>query len=71
MGLISSKKNPEQLKEFCALGKEPAGAGAQKRFTEIKGAVSEAHEEWKKEDSGLPGWWSKVGEKMEARGIEL
>lgn len=71
LGLISSKKNPDQLQEFCVLGKEPAGDGAQKRFGEIKGAISEAHDEWKKEDSGLPGWWAKVGEKLEARGIEV
>jgi len=71
LGLMTSQKNPEQIAKYCALGKEPGGEGAQKRFTEIRSAISEAHEEWKKEDSGLAGWWEKVGEKLEARGIEL
>ena len=31
LGLMSSKKNPEQIREFCEKGIEPAGAGAQKR----------------------------------------
>ena len=71
LGLISSKKNPEQLKEFCALGIEPAGAGAQERFAKLKGAISEAHQEWEKEGGGLPSWWEQVGKTLAAKGIEL
>lgn len=71
LGLMSSKKNPEQIEEFCVLGKEPAGAGAQKRFRELKGAIHEAHEEWERKGEGLPGWWRQVGEKLAEKRIEL
>lgn len=71
LGLISSKKNPEQLKEFCALGITPAGAGAQERFTKLKGAIGEAHEEWERNGEGLPEWWETVGKKMAEKGISL
>lgn len=71
LGLISSKKNPEQLQEFCVIGKEPAGAGAQRRFAEIKGAISEAQREYEQEGGGVPGWWNKVGEKLAEKGITL
>jgi hypothetical protein len=71
LGLISSKKNPEQLKEFCAKGIEPAGAGAQERFKKLKSAIGEAHKEWEGKGEGLKGWWQAVGEKLEAKGIEL
>lgn len=71
LGLISSKKNPEQLEEYCVVGKEPAGAGAQQRFAEIKGAISEAHQEWRRNGEGLPSWWEKVGKKLAEKGITL
>jgi len=71
LGLISSKKNPEQYKEFCALGCEPAGAGAAKRFREIKGAIGAAHREWQEKGDGLPDWWRQVGIKLQEKGIEL
>ena len=71
LGLMSSKKNPEQIEEFCVLGKVPAGAGAQKRFRELRGAIHEAQEEWERKGEGLPGWWRQVGEKLAEKGIEL
>jgi hypothetical protein len=71
VGLISSKKNPEQLREFCALGIIPAGAGAQERFRKLKGAIGEAHAEWKKKGEGLKGWWETVGKTLREKGIEL
>jgi len=71
LGLISSKKNPEQYAEFCALGCIPAGEGVRKRFEQIKQAVGEAHEEWQKTGGGLPEWWESVGESLEKHGVEL
>ncbi|MBW2560501.1 MAG: hypothetical protein JRE40_06555 [Deltaproteobacteria bacterium] len=71
VGLISSKKNPEQLREFCALGIEPAGAGAQERFKRLKGAISEAHKEWEERGEGLKGWWQTVAKTLAEKGIEL
>lgn len=71
LGLISSKKNPEQLSEFCVLGREPAGEGAKERFTQIGGAIREAHEEWQRKGEGLPEWWEAVGKRLAEKGIEL
>jgi hypothetical protein len=69
LGLISSKKNPEQM-ATCVV-RVPASPGAQKRFAELKGALSEAHEEFEKEGGGLPAWWAKTGEALERHKIEL
>lgn len=71
LGLLSSKKNPEQIAEFCVLGKHAGGAGARRRFAEIKSAVGEAHKEWQEEGGGLREWWNKVGEKVEEKGLEF
>ncbi|GAI71787.1 unnamed protein product [marine sediment metagenome] len=71
VGLISSRKTPEDFEKFCAMGKEPASPGAAERFTKLKGAISEAHEEWGKKGEGLPEWWEEVGKKLAAKGIEL
>ncbi len=71
LGLMSSKKNPEQIAEYCVLGKEPDGAGARKRFTELKAAIGEAHKEWEEEGGDLKKWWEKTGEKLAEKGIEL
>jgi len=69
LGLISSKKNPEQM-ATCVVT-VPASPGAQKRFAELKGAMSEAHQEYEKEGGGLPGWWEKTGQKLAEKGIAL
>ncbi|GAI00782.1 unnamed protein product, partial [marine sediment metagenome] len=71
VGLISSRKTPEDFEKFCAMGKEPASPGAAERFTKLRGAISEAHEEWKKKGGGLTGWWEEVGKTLAAKGIEL
>lgn len=71
LGLMSSKKNPEQIRQFCALGMEPAGAGTAERFKEIKSAMGEAHKEWEAKGGGLKKWWEKAGEKLSEKGIEL
>lgn len=71
LGLISSKKTPEQFKEVCAAGCIPAGAGAQARFRKFKAAVQEAHKEWEKKGKGLKGWWEMLGDKFSEAGIML
>lgn len=71
LGLISSKKNPEQLREFCALGCLKASPGTQKRFKQLKGAIGEAHEEWKRKGGDLAGWWDSVASALERHQIEL
>jgi len=71
LGLISSKKNPEQLERYCALGIEPSGGSLVDRFQKIKGAVQEAHQEWEKSGDGLPEWWDAVAKSLEKHKIEL
>ncbi|MBA7566965.1 hypothetical protein ES708_08665 [subsurface metagenome] len=71
LGLISSKKNPEQIARFCAVGKTPAGEGVKERFGKIKGAVEEAHREWLKKGEGLPAWWDEVAKSLKKHGVEL
>lgn len=71
LGLMSSKKNPEQIAKYCALGKTPDGSGVKQRFAKIKGAVEEAHAEWEKSGDGLPEWWSAVAKSLEKHKIEL
>jgi hypothetical protein len=71
LGLISSKKNPEQITKYCALGIEQAGGSLVDRFQNVKGVVEEAHQAWKKEGGDLESWWHKVGESLEKHKIEL
>jgi len=71
LGLISEKRNPRQFREFCTLGCIPGGEGVQKRFEQIKGAISEAHERWQKKGGGLPAWWEEVAQSLEEHKIEL
>jgi len=71
LGLISSKKNPEQLERYCALGIEPSSGSLVDRFQKVKGAVEEAHQSWEKEGGDLQSWWHKVGESLEKHKIEL
>ncbi len=71
LGLITSKKNPEQIAEFCAKGKVYGGAGAKERFLKVRDAIKKAHEQWEKKGGGLPGWWQEVGKSMKEHSIEL
>lgn len=71
LGLMSSKKNPEQVREFCAKGMEEAGAGTQKRFGKLKSAIGEAHKRFEEKGEGLKGWWTEVGKSLEKHGVEL
>ena len=71
LGLMSSKKNPEQIAQFCAIGKTPASEGVKERFEKVKGAIESAHSQWQKEGGDLQNWWHKVAESLEKREIEL
>lgn len=71
LGLMTSEKNPEQIAQFCAMGKIPAGDGAKQRFKQVREAITEAHKEWEAEGGDLKKWWEKTGEKLEEKGIEL
>ena len=71
VGLISERKTPEDFAKFCAVGKESASPGAAERFTKLKGAISEAHEEWEKKGEGLAEWWEQVGKTLAEKGIAL
>lgn len=69
LGLISSKKNPEQLAN-CRI-KVPASPGAQERFIKIKGAVVKATKEHETKGGGLPAYWTMVGEHLSQAGVTL
>lgn len=69
LGLISSKKNPQQM-AHCVI-KVPAGAGTAKRFAELRGAISQAHREWEKTGGGLKEWWEAVGRQLEEKGVSV
>lgn len=71
LGLMTSEKNPEQIAQFCAMGKIPAGDGAKQRFKQVREAITEAHKEWEAEGGDLKKWWEKTGEKLEEKGIEI
>ena len=69
LGLISSKKNPEQM-ATCAI-KVPAGAGAAERFSKLKKAIGQAHKEWEEEKGDLKKWWQKTAENLEKAGLSI
>lgn len=71
LGLMSSKKNPEQIARYCAAGKTFDGSGAKERFEKMRTAINEAHKEWEEKGGGLPGWWSEVSKSLEKHKIEL
>lgn len=71
LGLMTTQKNPEQIREFCKMGKIPGGEGARERFLKVRGAISEAHERWERKGGGLPGWWEEVARSLKEHKIEL
>lgn len=71
LGLISSKKNPEQIAQYCAVGKIMKPDGLKTRFAQIKEAISRAHKKWEKGEGGLVEWWDAVAEEMVAAKISL
>jgi hypothetical protein len=71
LGLISSRKNPEQFKEFCALGCLPAREGIKERFGRIRGAIGRAKKAYEREGGGPAKWWEKVGEELKEAKVEI
>jgi len=69
LGLISSKRNPEQMTD-CRI-KLPSGAGVAERFKKVKGVISEAQKRWEKKGGTLPEWWEEVAKSLEDHKIEL
>lgn len=69
IGLISPKRNPEQIAK-CKI-RVPAGEGVARRFARVKSAIGEAHKEWQEEKGGLKEWWEKTGEHLEKAGISI
>jgi len=74
IGMISSKENPEQLAEYCKLGKSyEVKPGIKKRFESFAEAAEEAHKKIEEIPKGerLVPWLSAMGEELEKRGIEV
>lgn len=63
-GLISEKKNPEQMAKYCKV-LIPVSDGLAKRFGRVKEAVGIAHKEWREEGGNLARWWEKVSPALE------
>lgn len=71
LGLMSSKKNPEQIGAFCAVGKEYQESGTTERFKKFQEAISKAQEKYEAEGGGVPEWWEDVSHELEKAGITI
>jgi hypothetical protein len=71
LGLMSSERNPEQIRQYCALGIVPDGSGVKQRFEKVQTAIEEAHKEWERKGGGLPGWWSEVAKALEKHKVAV
>jgi len=69
IGLISPKRNPEQIAK-CKI-RVPAEEGVARRFHRVKEAIGTAHKEWEEEGGDLKKWWEKTGEHLEKAGISV
>jgi len=73
IGMISSEENPEQIAEYCKVGKTyEVKPGIKERFETFSSAAEAAHgkiEEIPKGERLVP-WLSAMGEELEKRGIE-
>jgi len=70
LGLISGKKNPDQMARFCKV-KQPASPRAKERIARFKKAIEEAHRKWEEEGGGVREWWKKVGESLRKHGLKV
>jgi hypothetical protein len=74
IGMMSSKKNPEQIDEYCKAGKTyEVKPGIKKRFESFAEAAEEAQEKIEEIPRGerLGPWLSEMSTELEKRGIEL
>lgn len=74
IGMMSSKENPEQVTEFCKVGKTyEVKPGIKQRFEEFSEAAEEAHKKIESIPKGerLSPWLSAMGKELEKRGIEV
>ena len=74
IGMMSSEENPEQIAEFCAVGKSyEVKPGIKERFERFAGAAEAAH----KKIEGIPKgerlvpWFGAMSEELEKRGVEV
>ncbi len=74
IGMMSSEENPEQIAEYCKVGKAyEVKPGIKERFETFASAAEAAHkgiEEIPKGERLVP-WLSAMGEELEKRGIEV
>ncbi len=74
IGLISGEKNPEQMVEYCKVGKTyEVKPGIKERFETFASAAEEAHKKIEEIPKGerLVPWLSAMGEELEQRGVEV
>ena len=74
IGMMSSTQNPEQIAEYCKVGKTyEVKPGIKKRFESFAEAAEEAHKEIEEIPKGerLKPWLTAMGEELEKRGIEV
>lgn len=74
IGMMSSKENPEQIAEYCKVGKTyEVKPGIKERFERFAGAAEEAHKKIEEIPKGerLVPWLTAVGEELGKRGIEV
>lgn len=74
IGMMSSEENPEQIAEYCKVGKTyEVKPGIKERFETFAGAAEEAHKKIEEIPKGerLVPWLSAMGEELEKRGIEV
>jgi len=74
IGMISSKENPEQLAEYCKVGKTyEVKPGARERFEKFAEAAEAAHRKIEHIPQGerLVPWLREMGAELEKRGIKI
>jgi hypothetical protein len=74
IGMMSSEENPEQIAEYCAVGKTyEVKPGIKERFETFASAAEEAHKEIEAIPKGerLVPWLTAMGEELEKRGVEV
>lgn len=74
IGMMSSTENPEQIAEYCKVGKTyEVKPGIKERFEKFASAAEVAHEKIEEVPKGerLVPWLSAMGEELEKRGVEV